>query len=61
MLMTDDETFELDREHECQLLEAIAEADRAELVNASELLKKIRRIPVSSKDGDEGVGYFQPN
>lgn len=37
-----DETFELDPEQETQLLAAIAEADRGELINAPDLLKKIR-------------------
>lgn len=37
-----DETFELDPEQEVQLLTAIAEADRGELISASDLLKKIR-------------------
>ena len=37
-----DETFELDPEQETQLLQAIAEADRGELIQASELLIKIR-------------------
>ena len=38
-----DETFELDAEQETQLLAAIAEADRGELISAPDLLKKIRR------------------
>ena len=37
-----DETFELDPGQETQLLAAIAEAERGELVSASELLTKIR-------------------
>jgi hypothetical protein len=37
-----DETFELDPEQENLLLAAIAEAERGEFVNSSELLKKIR-------------------
>ena len=37
-----DETFELDAEQETQLLQAIAEADRGEFVEASELVNKIR-------------------
>jgi len=37
-----DETFELNSEQETQLLQAIAEAERGELIEASELLKKIR-------------------
>ncbi len=38
-----DETFELDAAQESELLAAIAEADRGELVSASELLGQIRR------------------
>ena len=38
-----DETFELDATQEAELLAAIAEADRGETINASELLQKIRR------------------
>lgn len=37
-----DETFELDSAQESQLLAAIAEAERGELISASELLHKIR-------------------
>ena len=37
-----DETFELDSEQETQLLNAIAEVERGELIDASEVLKKIR-------------------
>lgn len=37
-----DETFELNPEQEARLLAAIAEADRGELINASDLLKTIR-------------------
>jgi hypothetical protein len=37
-----DETFEVDPAQEIELLAAIAEADRGESVNASELLKRIR-------------------
>jgi len=37
-----DETFELEPEQEGQLLAAIAEADRGELINAQDVLKKIR-------------------
>ncbi len=37
-----DETFELDPAQEMQLLAAIAEAERGELVSASELLQKLR-------------------
>jgi len=37
-----DETFELDATQEGELLAAIAEADRGELISASELLQKIR-------------------
>jgi len=37
-----DETFALDSEQEAQLLAAIAEADRGELISASDLLKRIR-------------------
>ena len=38
-----DETFELDAAQESELLAAIAEAERGELVSASELLGQIRR------------------
>jgi hypothetical protein len=38
-----DETFELDATQEAELLVAIAEADRGELISAPELLQKIRR------------------
>jgi len=38
-----DETFELDAGQESELLAAIAEAERGEVVNASELLQQIRR------------------
>ena len=34
-------TFELDPEEEAQILAAIAEAERGEFVNASDLLKRI--------------------
>ena len=37
------ETFELDAAQESELLAAIAEAERGELVSASELLGQIRR------------------
>ena len=37
-----DETFELDPEQEARLLDAIAEADRGELISAADLLKRIR-------------------
>jgi hypothetical protein len=37
-----DETFELDAIQEAELLAAIAEAERGELVNASEVLQQIR-------------------
>ena len=37
-----DETFELDAAQETELLAAIAEAERGELVSASELLQQIR-------------------
>lgn len=37
-----DETFELTSEQESQLLNAIAEAERGELIDASEFLKNIR-------------------
>jgi hypothetical protein len=37
-----DETFELEAAQETELLAAIAEAERGELVNASELLQQIR-------------------
>jgi len=38
-----DETFEPDAAQEAELLGAIAEAERGELVSASELLQRIRR------------------
>lgn len=38
-----DETFELDATQEAELVAAIAEADRGELISSSELLQKIRR------------------
>lgn len=38
-----DETFELDATQKAELLAAIAEADRGELISAPELLQKIRR------------------
>ena len=38
-----DETFELDATQEAELLAAIAEADRGEVVDASEVLQQIRR------------------
>jgi len=38
-----DETFELDAAQESELLAAIAEAERGDLVSASELLAQIRR------------------
>lgn len=38
-----DETFELRPEDEMQLLAAIAEADRAETTDASQVLKQIPR------------------
>ena len=37
-----DERFELDPEQENQLLAAIAEAERGDLISSSDLLKKIR-------------------
>ena len=37
-----DETFELTGEEEIELLAAIAEADRGELLEGDDLLKKIR-------------------
>jgi hypothetical protein len=37
-----DETFELDPAQEADLLTAIAEAERGQLISASELLQKIR-------------------
>jgi hypothetical protein len=37
-----DETFELDPAQEADLLTAIAEAERGQLIGASELLQKIR-------------------
>ena len=38
-----DETFELDAAQESELLAAIAEGERGELVSAAELLGQIRR------------------
>ncbi len=38
-----DETFGLDATQEAELLAAIAEADRGEVISAPELLQKIRR------------------
>ena len=38
-----DETFELDAAQESELLAAIVEAERGEVVSASELLQQIRR------------------
>jgi hypothetical protein len=38
-----DETFALDPAQESELLAAIAEAERGELISASELLQRIRR------------------
>jgi hypothetical protein len=38
-----DETFELDASQERELLAAIAEADRGELISATEVLKQIRQ------------------
>ena len=39
-----DETFELEPEQESQLLAAIAEADRGELINAHKSAKGARRV-----------------
>ncbi len=41
--MRGDETFELDATQEAELLAAIAEADRGEVVDASTVLQQIRR------------------
>ena len=38
----DDETFELGPKQEAQLLKAISEAERGEVINASQLLQQIR-------------------
>jgi len=38
-----DETFELDASQESELLAAIAEADRGELISSTEMLDQIRR------------------
>ena len=38
-----DETFELSPEEEAKLLATIAEADRRETINASQVLQQIRR------------------
>ena len=40
---TKEETFETTAEEEAQLLEAIAEADRGEVVRAADLLDRLRR------------------
>lgn len=39
-----DETFELAPAEEAKLLAAIAEAERGEITNATDLLKQIRRL-----------------
>ena len=39
----EDETFEVSPKQESELLAAIAEADRGELVTAEQILKNIRR------------------
>lgn len=39
----DDETFDLSSEQEAELLIAIAEAERGELIPADQLLKNLRR------------------
>jgi hypothetical protein len=44
-----DETFELDASQESELLAAIAEADRGELIDATELLKQIRELSVDKR------------
>ena len=38
-----DETFELDASQETELLEAIAQADRGELIDATDVIEQIRR------------------
>jgi hypothetical protein len=40
-----DESFMLSPEHEAELLEAIGEAERGEVVEGDELLKRLRRRP----------------
>ena len=39
-----EETFEVPRELEAELLESIAEADRGETISAEELIERLRRI-----------------
>jgi len=39
-----DETFELAPEDETKLLSAIAEAERGQTINASDVLRQIRRL-----------------
>jgi hypothetical protein len=43
IIVRDDDTFELSPEEEAALLTAIDEADRGEVIEAEEVLKKIRR------------------
>ena len=40
----DDETFDLSPEQEAELLIAIAEAERGEVIPADQLLKKLRHV-----------------
>ena len=42
VLVTDEHTFHLNSEEERELLDAIAEADRGELLDAEDVLKEIR-------------------
>lgn len=41
VLVSDERTFTLDAEEEAALLEAIAEADRGDLVGAEDVLKRL--------------------
>ena len=41
VLVSDERTFTLSREEETALLEAIAEADRGDLLNAEDVLKRL--------------------
>ena len=42
VLVTDERTFQLNSAEEMELLEAIAEADRGELLDAEDVLRQIR-------------------
>jgi hypothetical protein len=43
LLTEDDETFELNAEEESKLLAAIAEAERGQVLNASQVLHELRK------------------